>query len=369
MKHSTWIIALVVGVLVGGAGVWIGTPLVRGTAENHSVVTPTQETRAKLASILPGYVALGDLTVDGTNGSPFPFKGSISPQEDLYSASTKEPDLGDAVKVPMTTAPPAPLTILTVVDKQAVPISLYGKVAANKEVDKWIVGDVTIDSGLDQLGKPRASFPPEAIIPGTADGDKALAGFATAVDDYKQKAAAQLEEQKQAAQKIQAEKDAAAAAYRASLLDAFKAGTTYKGTLTLKTYNDGNNQIEPIQLMFTELTGSQVKVTASNPNVANTKQTFTGNLSLDAPSDPNSFPLTMGPDKTASSDRAMHDTEMLFFNNRDFMSLVYVDSGQLNLRLIEGGLEGTATMTTSQGSVYTYELKLQRTTKPSDNSP
>jgi hypothetical protein len=351
MKHSTWIIALLVGVVAGGGAVWLGVPLIHDTIQGHSVIVPTTEARQKVASLLPSYVSLTDLTLDGSNGSPYPFKGSVSPQEDLFSASTKEPDLGDAVKVPMTTTPPAPLIILTVVDKQGVPISIYGKVTADKEVDKWIVGDVSIDSGLDQLGKPRAGFPPEAIISGTPDGDKALAGFEAAIADYKQKAAAQLEEQMQAAQKIHAERDAQAASDKAKLLDLLKVGSKYKGTISVV----GDNQTAPINLVVTGMTGSRVRVEASNPDMPSSNQSFTGNVSDNEKADPNFYPLVMGPEKPPQN---LYQTTVWWF---------YLASGQLELRPANGGLEGSASMTCPFGT-FQYTLELQRTTDPAGTS-
>jgi hypothetical protein len=305
------------------------------------------DAKGAINSFLPAYVTVNSVQVDNAGPNQYKFKSIVTVQEPLYVLSIQQPDLSGVSPV-LDGSPPSGLQVLNQVNAAGASITVYGHFTAEKIVDKWTYSAVSFESGLEQLGKPAGSYPPGAVIAGTSRGDKALADFAAAVTTYKQKAAVVAEQQKQEANTIQKEKEGRQAAYRANLLDSIKAGASYEGTLAIAAGNfamihEGTS--EPVKLTFTSLTGFLVKADASSPNNPSEHQSFTGIIKFDPNGDPNFYPLAMGPDKIQDNGAGW----MFFWA-----------AGNLNLRPVSGGLEGSAHL-----GDWGYSVSLQRIDKGS----
>lgn len=304
---------------------------------------PANDVKGAINGLLPAYVSVAGVQIDDAGPNQYKFKATATVQEPLYTLTIKQPELSGVPSVP-DVHPPCNLNLLNLVTANGASITLYGHFSAEKVVDKWTYSDVTFESGLEQLGKPAGSFPPGTFISGRPEAEKALTAFTAAIVDYKQKTAAILEQEKSDADKVQKEKEAQIAVSRAKFLDAVKAGKTYEGTLAIAA---GNFAIRPkgtsesVKIIFTRLTGFLVKADAINPNNPAEHQSFTGTINFDPSAEPDSYPLTMGPDRSQTN-----GTGWMFF----------WAAGHLNLRLIEGRLEGNA-----QIGDWGYSVSLQET--------
>ncbi len=172
-------IALIVASAYGGYSYWKYT---------QGLLPREDETRAKLVAMLPAYVKVDTLKVKSTDATTFQYEATVSPLEGLYASEVKRPDLGEAGSAPSILnppPPPSPITLLKRTSKQGEPLLVYGKILANKSDDLWHVSDVTIDSGLDQLGRPRSAFIADATVEGTPEATAAVAKLDKATTDYK----------------------------------------------------------------------------------------------------------------------------------------------------------------------------------------
>ncbi len=340
-------IALVVAGAYGGYSYW---KYARGLLPRED------ETKTKLVAMLPAYVKVDTLKVKSTDATTFQYEATASPLEDLYASEVKRPDLGETGSIPSTITPPAapsPITLLKRTSKQGEPLLVYGKILANKSDDLWHVSDVTIDSGLEQLGRPRSAFIADATVEGTPEAIAAIAKLDTATTEYKGKVQALIAQQSTqtekerrealaAAEKGRQEASAKAQAAKAQLDAAITAGNAYRGVLM---FSDG--QTQEILFSIAEHTGLVLKAEAMNPDNPQQKQSFAGTILSETSDDPDSYPITFSPVARQNLSGAW-----------DF----YNQSGVLKLRPSSDGLEGTCQMQPSGwgGNPATYKLKLQK---------
>ena len=98
-------------------------------------------------------------------------------------------------------------------------VTIYGSIAARKIVDRTEFGGFNVASGLDNLGKPRGSFPPDALVIGSPAYKAAL----DSVLDAQNKELARQQE-------VEREKKAGHERRKADLLKATAPGARYEGT-------------------------------------------------------------------------------------------------------------------------------------------
>ncbi len=341
------VIALVVAGAYGGYSYW---KYARGLLPRED------ETRAKLVAMVPTYVKVDSLKIKSTDATTFQYEATVSPLEDLYASEAKRPDLGVASSVasPINPpVPPSPITLLKRTSKQGEPLLVYGKILAHKSDDLWHVSDVTIDSGLEQLGRPRSAFIADATVEGTPEATAAIAKLEKATTDYKSAIQALIAQQSTQTEKERREALAAAEkarqdalvkaqAAKAQLDAAITAGNAYRGVLM---FSDG--QTQEILFSIAEHTGLVLKAEAMNPDNPQQKQSFAGTILSETSDDPDSYPITFSPVARQNLSGAW-----------DF----YNQSGVLKLRPSSDGLEGTCQMQSSGwgGNSATYKLKLQK---------
>ncbi len=340
-------IALVVAGAYGGYSYW---KYVRGLLPRED------ETKAKLVAMLPAYVKVDTLKVKSTDATTFQYEATVSSLEDLYALEIKRPDLGEAGSAPSAInppVPPSPITLLKRTSKQGEPLPVYGKILAHKNDDLWLVTDVTIDSGLEQLGQPRSAFIADATVEGTPEATAAIAKLDKATTDYKSAIQAliarqttQTEKERQealaTAEKARQDALAKAQAAKAQLDAAIKAGNAYRGVLM---FSDG--QTQEIVVSFTGQAGFVLKAVALNPANAQQRQSFTGTVTYEGTDDPDSYPITFSPVGPQNLSGAW-----------DF----YNQAGVIKLRPSSDGLEGTSQMQSQGwgGNPANYIIKLQK---------
>ncbi len=124
--------------------------------------------------------------------------------------------------------------------------------------------------------------------------------------------------------------------FKNALLAATQVGTVYQGTLT----DALTSSVQPITLKITAQTGFMVTMDASNSNISNAQQTFTGTMTFVPQDGADFYPIALGPTHPNMS----YDVNIPPFYRAD---------GFLKLRMIDGGLQGVARM----GTGYTLILQ------------
>jgi hypothetical protein len=316
--------------------------------------------KGEINAHLPAYVSVESVQLDDAGEGTYKFKAVAVTREPLYTADVKQPDLSALPFVPApppddTQQPlinPRPLTVLEMVNKKDETISLYGTLHAEKMVDKWTYSDVQVESGLTELGQPRGSFPPGAVVEGTPEYTTAFEAWKQSTEDYRQKVAAAAAAIKAAGEKILQEKQRQASDQRDKLLKAAFPGAQYLGQIT---WEWANNPVQDIGLTFVTQKSSLVTLKLSNPSDPRISRAFSGKIDLDAPKDGQSYVLNCGPDAAVSVNGAWD---------------IYTQGCVLHLRPTENGWEGLIS-TDGIGGGHNYKLDLQRveTTTSHDGPP
>jgi len=286
---------------------------------------------------LPPFLSLDNIELEliptGADAYKVNFKAAVVPKEDLC--------LVDRVSEVQGTPN---VTLLKIVQASGAKASISGSVVARWATDQWTLQPPEIQ-GLTQFAKPLVDFPPQSYVTGRAGANKALeeqAARKKAADDKKAlEEKARLEQEEQA--RIQAE-IAATAAKEAEkvahdkLIKATAKGTRYTGTIECR------DQIQNIDLEFTEQDDPLIRVVVSNHDNAKQQQTFTGKLVFN-PQPEKAGAVAYHIKLSPVGESKGGFTEFDYF---------YGMEGSLNLRLTDAGLEGEAHMT------FDFPISLKR---------
>jgi hypothetical protein len=109
------------------------------------------------------------------------------------------------------------------------PISIYGSVTARKIVDKVEFGGFSIASGLQNLGKPKGSFPPDSLIVRSPAYEEALSAIVKSQKEEVAKEQASEEAKRASEARLLAAQQAELAKKKNELLTATTPGTRYRG--------------------------------------------------------------------------------------------------------------------------------------------
>jgi len=308
-------------------------------AENAGLLKTQMEALVTdtVRAILPAFLSLDNIELEttptGADAYKVNFTAVVVPKKDLC--------LVDRVSEVQGTSN---VTLLKIVQAAGTKASISGSVVARWTTDRWTVESKEIQ-GLTQFGAPLGTFPPQSYVTGSAEANKALeeqAARKKAADDKKAlEEKARLEQEEQA--RIQAE-IAATAAKEAEkvahdkLIKATAKGTRYTGTIE---YRD---QIQNIDLEFTEQDDPLIHVVVSNHDNAKQQQTFTGKLVFNPQPEKAgavAYHIKLSPVGESKGGFAGFD----YF---------YGMEGSLNLRLTDAGLEGEAHMT------FDFPISLKR---------
>jgi len=114
-------------------------------------------------------------------------------------------------------------------------ITIYGTVGARKMVDKVDFGGFSVASGLENLGKPKGSFPPTSLIVGSAAYNEVLDGVVRAQNAELAKIRAAEQDKRVSDAAMLAAKQADDAKRKRELLAATAAGAHYRGTWFIRS--------------------------------------------------------------------------------------------------------------------------------------
>jgi TPR repeat protein len=237
---------------------------------------PKQQVRDAVAAVLPPFLSLDSIELEPISTGPesvkVNFKAIVAPKEDLYQVDR---EVEGTPKV----------TLLKVVQAAGTKVSLYGFIEATHTVDRWTLGLPHFE-GDNNSGEPRSTFPAQAYVSGSNEAKAALeqqernriaqgesrARAEKALKDRQEQARIAFEEQqKREAEQRKVEEEK----IRQKLMQATVPGTRYVGTIS------DERSRQRIWLVFTEQNGFLIRAKASNPDDADEKRTFTGEIVLD----------------------------------------------------------------------------------------
>lgn len=295
---------------------------------------PSREQIAQVvASQVPAYVSVKDLTLDMIPQRPrvvkVNFKARCIALGDLYV------EISDPI---------VPQVVVKIAQKENQEFALYGSLLAQRLVDKWDFSTITIESGLEQLGKPKESFGVDALMYESAEYSSAVdrAGQEKQIAQKNTNEALQAkiktvetkrrEEQAKRDEIEQGKKEKRAAQIKQAQ-EVFFAGRLCKGTLI------NRNLSQPIEVQIISANPDACSVECTNPKDG-TSQTFEGRIDF-----AEGVPRLL---LKARSPQALSSNIWYFYQLK----------GDLTLRQSEfGGLDGEAKMGSS--GYYKFSLVLR----------
>jgi hypothetical protein len=179
----------------GMIALWVASILL--TSCNQDSGISDQQISDYIKTQIPPYLSVKSLTLERVAASPsgiaaqlYNFKVAATPEEPLFASTafdfTAKQDL---ISKGLKEIPSGNLLFsgspydfkgldqvqyLKQVNQTSDTITIYGTVGARKMVDKVEFGAFTVASGLENLGKPKGSFPPSSLIVGSAAYEEAL---------------------------------------------------------------------------------------------------------------------------------------------------------------------------------------------------
>jgi hypothetical protein len=124
-----------------------------GCGKGTSKSPPKQQVQDAVAVALPPTLSLDSVELEpistGPESAKVNFKAIVAPKEDLCQVDR---EVEGTPKI----------TLLKVVQAAGTKMSLYGSVEARRTMDQWTLESPQIQTGLEQLGKPRGAFHSQA---------------------------------------------------------------------------------------------------------------------------------------------------------------------------------------------------------------
>jgi hypothetical protein len=246
---------------------------------------------------IPAYLTVKSVTLERVGAAPdgigreiYNFKVVATPDEPLFVStgfdSTVRHDL--ILKGLKETAPNNPMfssgsynfggldqiQYLKQVNQTSDTVTIYGSVAARKMVDKIDFGGFTVASGLDNLGKPRGSFPPSALIAGSAAYQEALNNVVKMQKEELAKLEAAEAEKRASDTAVTAAKESEEAKRKKELLAATAAGMHYHGTWFVQS----SSRIIDLEFTGQEIDGRILRAKFTLPDDPNQVLEYEGYL-------------------------------------------------------------------------------------------
>lgn len=328
----------------------ISLSVLTGCSKEDERVAPLKsDMEASLKTALPAFLSLNELETEaisiGENRVKINFKAEAGSSDDLYivdryfSAEDRLP-------------------ILRQSQKAGESVKIYGKMTAERIMDKWDISSPEIQSGMTQLGSPRGSFDPRAIIDGSPEMKKFLsdreAERARLVEAEEQR----QRENEQARLALLEEKRRASEMRRKALTEATAVGKRYRGILVQSPGRSETRQA--VEIEFTSQSGSLITAELHNPDEPTHKQTFTGELVFDpqdesGSSEDGQHPIILSPRQVSA--KFMEDRFRIYF-----------EQCVLRLDMNDDGLEGLAyaNLSNSTFALRMQPLENKQTTKESE---
>jgi hypothetical protein len=247
------------------------------------------------------------------------FKAKVKTREDLFIADRR---LDGEIQ----------LMILKKSQASGAEANLYGSMLAKRTMDKWDISHPDIESGMAQLGRPRGSFDPRAMV----DGSEDLKKFHEQREADRAEIAKAEEEQarknEEASLALLEEKRLAKEANKKKLTEATAVGKRYRGILV---QSPGASEVrQAVELQFTSQSGALITAELHNPDEPSHKQSFTGELVFEAQPDTQrssdrQYPIILSPKQV--SGKYIQDKFRIYF-----------EECVLSLDLTDQGLQGEA---------------------------
>jgi hypothetical protein len=235
----------------GMIALWVASILL--TSCNQDSGISDQQISDYIKTQIPPYLSVKSLTLERVAASPsgiaaqlYNFKVAATPEEPLFASTafdfTAKQDL---ISKGLKEIPSGNLLFsgspydfkgldqvqyLKQVNQTSDTITIYGTVGARKMVDKVEFGAFTVASGLENLGKPKGSFPPSSLIVGSAAYEEALNNVVKSQKEELAKAQTAEAEKRASDAAMQAAKQADEAKRKRELLAATASGARYRGT-------------------------------------------------------------------------------------------------------------------------------------------
>ncbi|NLY01588.1 MAG: cell envelope integrity protein TolA [Rhodopirellula sp.] len=167
-----------------------------GCGKGSSTSPPRPQVQDAIAAALPPFLSIETVDIEpiatGSESAKVNFKAIVSPKEDLCRV-VREVEGNPSI------------TLLKVAQAAGTKLSLYGSVEGRRTMDLWTLESPHIQTGLDQLGKPKGDFQGEAYVTGTNEAATALKQQAANAEAERQAKEAALRE-KAAEEKAEAER-------------------------------------------------------------------------------------------------------------------------------------------------------------------
>lgn len=298
------------------------------SGEDARVAPLKSEMEAHVKAAISPFLSLADLETEvipvKENRVKISFKAKVKASEDLFIADRRIED-------------DRQLMILKKSQASGAEANLYGSMFAERMMDKWDISPADIESGMAQLGSPRGSFDPRAMVDGSPEMKQFFA------DREAERAALAKAEEEQARKSEEArlalleEKRSAREATRKKLTEATAVGKRYRGILV---QSPGSREVrQAVELQFTSQSGALITAELHNPDEPSHKQTFTGELVFEPEEEGNRsnerlYPIVLSPTQAKK--------ERVSENERDRFR-IYFEECVLKLGLTNEGLEGEAT--------------------------
>jgi hypothetical protein len=304
--------------------------------EDPRVAPSKSEIEAKIKTTIPPFLSVtsleNEVIPDAKYGLKINFKAKVKPLEDLYIQDRN-------------TQGEFSMIILKVSQSNGTEARLYGSMYAERTMDQWNMSRPEIDSGLEQLGRPRGSFDSRAMIDGSDELKKFIADREAVLAEHARIDEENRKKSEEARIALIEEKRRENEAIQKKLIDATAVGKRYQGVLVQSPGSSETRQA--VELEFTSQSGTSLSAVIHNPDQPAHKQTFTGELVFQTDPNPNRednrhYPIMLSPKKVEE-----------YMNDR---FRIYFEKCVVSLELTDHGIEGKAYAADSNS---TFAIRLQ----------
>ena len=304
--------------------------------------------RDKIRADLPPYLEVTKVETDviktGAAAVKVNFKLTVASKETLFQT------VGKIDGTPV-------IALLRPVQESGTGQTVYGSVEANRIVDSWEFGRIEFQSGMEQFGRPKGAYGPNALIENspeaTAETKRRVAAAKEARREEQDRLARAEAERKALVEKQEAQRKAleeqekqANEAEKRKLLDATAAGTAYTGILAWK------DQRQRLRLVFTGQNGFVVNAVISNMDNPDHRQNLVGEITVKPGKKPDTkfekaYPIILTSDKRTGRQEGKWD--------------IYAEACRVGVELSVAGFEGEAIAAAVFGEIR-YTIRLKRET-------
>lgn len=312
------------------------------SGEDERVAPLKADVEASLSAGMPPFLALASMETEVIplveNRVKINFKAMVEPKEDLYIADRHYGE-------------DRSLMVLKKSQAAGAEANLYGSMLAERTMDKWNISRPEIESGMAQLGSPRGSFDPRAMIEGSDKMKKFIAAREAELAERARAEKEQSRKSEEARLALVERERVEQEEIRKKLTEATAVGKRYRGMI-VQSPGQSYEVRQAVELLFTSQSGALITAELHNPDQPEQKQTFTGELVFEPNEDSTKsgdghHPIILSPKNPT--------TRRVSENERDRFR-IYFEEGSVRLGLTGKGLEGKASTNRFN---HQYSLRLQ----------